>query len=73
MQKMFRSFIKNGKERKNVAFLWKERVPNPASCSLDPLFLWMDSGVILNFEQSMYYFWYKINLEFCTVNVLFLV
>ena len=29
MQKTFRSFIKNGKERKNVAFFWKERVPNP--------------------------------------------
>ena len=29
MQKMFRSFIKNGKERKNIAFFWKERVPNP--------------------------------------------
>ena len=30
MQKMFRSFIKNGKERKNIAFFWKEGVPNPA-------------------------------------------
>ena len=29
MQKKFRSFIKNGKERKNVAFIWKERVANP--------------------------------------------
>ena len=28
-QRSFRSFIKNGKERKNVAFFWKERIPNP--------------------------------------------
>ena len=27
---MQRSFIKNGKEHKNVAFFWKERMPNPA-------------------------------------------
>ena len=31
MQKTFRSFIKNGKERTNVVFFWKERVPNPAT------------------------------------------
>ena len=30
MQKTFRSFIKNGKERKNIEFFWKEWVPNPA-------------------------------------------
>ena len=30
MQRTPRSFIKNGKERKNVAFFWKERMPNPA-------------------------------------------
>ena len=28
MQKTFCSFIKNGKERKNVALFWKERMPN---------------------------------------------
>ena len=27
---MFRSFKKNGKEGKNVAFFWKEWMPNPA-------------------------------------------
>ena len=30
MQKTFRSFIKKGKECKNVAFFWKERMPNPS-------------------------------------------
>ena len=30
MQKTFHSFIKNGKERKNVAFFKKEQMPNPA-------------------------------------------
>ena len=30
MQKTFHSFIKNEKERKYIAFFWKERVPNPA-------------------------------------------
>ena len=29
MQRMPHSFIKNGKECKNVAFFWKERMPNP--------------------------------------------
>ena len=29
---MFCSFIKNGNECKNVAFFWKERMPNPAYC-----------------------------------------
>ena len=29
MQRMFRSFEKNTKERENVAFFWKERMPNP--------------------------------------------
>ena len=28
MQRMFRSFEKNAKERENVAFFWKERMPN---------------------------------------------
>ena len=32
MQRTFRSFIKNGNESKNVAFFWKERMPNPAYC-----------------------------------------
>ena len=36
-QKMFRSFIKNGKERKNVAFFWKERMPNPTYNMASPL------------------------------------
>ena len=26
---MLRSFEKNAKERKNVAFFWEERMPNP--------------------------------------------
>ena len=30
-----RSFEKKAKERKNVAFFWKERLPNPA-CILFP-------------------------------------
>ena len=30
MQRVFRSFIKNGKECKKVVFFWKEQVPNPA-------------------------------------------
>ena len=29
MQRTKRSFIKNAKERKNVALFWKERMPNP--------------------------------------------
>ena len=28
MQRMPRSFIKNVKERKNIAFFWKDRLPN---------------------------------------------
>ena len=32
-QRTPRSFIKKGKERKNVAFFWKERMPNPAVSS----------------------------------------
>ena len=28
---MLRSFEKNAKERKNVAFFWKEHMPNPGS------------------------------------------
>ena len=30
MQRSPGSFIKNLKERKNVVFFWKERMPNPA-------------------------------------------
>ena len=30
MQSMFHSFEKNAKERENIAFFWKERMPNPA-------------------------------------------
>ena len=30
MQRTLRSFINNVKERKNVAFFWKELMPNPA-------------------------------------------
>ena len=29
MQRTFHSFEKNAKERENVAFFWKERMPNP--------------------------------------------
>ena len=29
-QRIQRSFIKNRKERKNIALCWKERMPNPA-------------------------------------------
>ena len=29
MQRMFCSFEKNAKESENVAFFWKERMPNP--------------------------------------------
>ena len=30
MQRTPRSFLKNAKECKNVAFFWKKRMPNPA-------------------------------------------
>ena len=30
MQRTPHSYLKNGKERKNVALFWKERMPNPA-------------------------------------------
>ena len=45
MQRMFRSFEKNAKERENVAFFWKERMPNPGNSIIGFLmesivFLW---------------------------------
>ena len=42
MQRFFRSFIKNGKERKIVPFFWKERMPNPAGDLLFLLEPWGD-------------------------------
>ena len=39
MQRTKHSFIKNAKERKNVAFFWKEHMPNPGHKSFNNCFL----------------------------------
>ena len=41
MQRTPHSFIKNGKECKNVAFFWKERMPNPVVYTLCVLFVYL--------------------------------
>ena len=44
---MFRSFEKNAKECENVAFFWKERMPNPGfSLGSNSRFFWPESGTV---------------------------
>ena len=40
MQRAPHAFIKNEKERKNVAFFWKEQMPNPENVAFDNPFFY---------------------------------
>ena len=62
MQRTPRSFIKNAKERKNVAFFWKEHLPNPAVYF--PIFL---SSLLLDNSLLSFLF---ISLHSCLLSYL---
>ena len=61
MQRRPRSFIKNGKERKNIAFFWKERMPNPGGRLTV-------AGAVLS---SPLYVLYSTNIVYCTVRYMY--
>ena len=61
MQRTLRSFIKNVKERENVAFFWKERMPNPAGM---PLWLGLWVALVFNPLVPKNFFF-----EFCDENL----
>ena len=51
MQRTPRSFIKNVKERKNVAFFWKKRMLNPAKY---PLVTSLDKSPIRRVKDGIF-------------------
>ena len=61
MQRTPRSFIKNAKERKNVAFFWKEHLPNPGRFERQgwiQTFLPNKYGTILSFFRCQNFYVY---------------
>ena len=50
MQRTPHSFIKIAKERKNVAFFWKEHMPNPAFFIPNYKFLQCPIDIVTNTE-----------------------
>ena len=70
MQRMPRSFIKNIKERKKVAFFWKEQMPNPGSLGNTSLL-----ELVLNLSSSLMttVSWVSLSHLFLLVHFLHLV
>ena len=62
MQRSFRSFIKNGNERKNVPFFLKERVPNPAFTLRTYSIGQMDFRIIIIWPKKVISFFFILGL-----------
>ena len=66
MQRTPHSFIKNAKEHKNVAFFWKERLPNPALLPCNNSWSWLSYSC-----WSAFFQWF-LKLNFNVLVIIFL-